>query len=73
MILIDTTTSDSTTQPKTNSFSCNPNNYTVIPERKITHSHSFNSQENTNPSITEPLFVHTHNITHGWGEKEPYL
>jgi hypothetical protein len=43
-------------------------------QREISHSlHSRNSQEHTNPSITEPLFVHTQRIFHGWREKEPYL
>jgi hypothetical protein len=58
---------------QTNSFNCNLNNYTVIPERKIVHLHNCNSQENTNPRIIEPLFVHTQSIIHGWDEKEPYL
>jgi hypothetical protein len=73
MILTNRETSECTTQPKTNSFACNLNHYTVISKRNNTYLHSCNSQENTNPSITEPLFVHTQSVIHGWGEKEPYL
>jgi hypothetical protein len=42
------------------------NNHTVIPERRPTHLHSFQSQENTNQCITEPSFVHTQREIHGW-------